>query len=896
MKAWKQVLAILLAVIIICGTSSIGEIIEADWSTSPNDAVKSWRYTGSKTVKTIVSRVGETLRGLTLEAHAATYTGKCGNDVTWNLNTDTGLLSISGTGEMDYHVWKSPWEDYKASIRTVKIGNGVTNISSSAFSGCTSLTSATIGNSVTRIDYCAFYGCTELASVTIPESVTSLGWSIFEGCKNLSHVTFNSIDCSSDAVEDYQHPVFAACPSLKSVTIGEKVKTIPPYLFHFCTGLLNVTIPNSVTSIGEGAFWLCRNLESILISDNIMHIGSRAFEETAYSRDANNWKDGVLYVGKHLIKSEKDISGSITLLPGTRCIGDYAFTECRSITEMIIPEGATSIGYRAFWCCSHLARVKIPDTVSEIGEWAFENCSSLTEVTIPNRVKHIKDSTFQFCNSLTNVALGDGITSIGSDAFYYCPKLTNIHVPSSVTRIGTSAFHTCNSSFYICNHSAYCYAKWYADANEVPFRICQTHESSDNDVYNLGEETYSFENYGDEDSPFGHCFGMAITSSGYYLGKLDKSIIRTSNDSPLYSLQDTSVVRDPICHYIQVQGTAAEGAEYQAMVAGGSIDLNGTENISADWKSCVDYVKNHQYDNKGSLNVGTWYLDDGGHAVNFLYYMEVNGEPRIYVYDNNYPQMETYYYMGEDNYVHEGPEEVDFWQIEGIDLMDVEVYFPIADKYEPYRYIFAGKDTISVEGASVCKMKCARESGAYYMYEIPKGIKEVTITPLVENAHFQYLEKTYAFDGINNQTYGVLKVADENATYGSLTTFSVYNAPEKVSTIAIQNYVQSRTEDYRTTLTFTSISTDVPFDATTHWYINESDKGSGESYTVTEAKNSFSVQAKLIGRDGRVIAESEVERVIIKTGFFARLKAFFRALFGRLPKVVQEYLEVENTD
>lgn len=51
-----------------------------------------------------------------------------------------------------------------------------------------------------------------------------------------------------------------------------------------------------------------------------------------------------------------------------------------------------------------------------------------------------------------------------------------------------------------------------------------------------------------------------------------------------------------------------------------------------------------------------------------------------------------------------------------------------------------------------------------------------------------------------------------------------------------------------------------------------------------------------IGHTSTILAESETETVNVKTGFFAKLKAFFRALFGRLPKVVQEYLGVEIID
>ncbi|MCR4615628.1 MAG: hypothetical protein K5756_05715 [Clostridiales bacterium] len=60
---------------------------------------------------------------------------------------------------------------------------------------------------------------------------------------------------------------------------------------------------------------------------------------------------------------------------------------------------------------------------------------------------------------------------------------------------------------------------------------------------------------------------------------------------------------------------------------------------------------------------------------------------------------------------------------------------------------------------------------------------------------------------------------------------------------------------------------------------------------MTKATKSFTVQVKYI-KDGKTLAESGVEKVNVKTGFFAKLVAFFRMLFGSLPKVVQSYFDI----
>ena len=120
----------------------------------------------------------------TLKADAATYSGKCGDNLTWSLDTDTGVLTISGTGYM--YNWSfdsnAPWYSNRSSVKIVVIGNSVTSIGSWAFGYCESLTNVTIPDSVTSIGDDAFLNCTSLTSVIIPDSVTIIDSYAFRGC------------------------------------------------------------------------------------------------------------------------------------------------------------------------------------------------------------------------------------------------------------------------------------------------------------------------------------------------------------------------------------------------------------------------------------------------------------------------------------------------------------------------------------------------------------------------------------------------------------------------------------------------------------------------------------------------------------------------------------------
>lgn len=87
------------------------------------------------------------------KASAATYSGKCGANLTWSLDTSTGELVISGSGAMYNYSYSSsvPWYNYSSAIKNITIGDSVTSISDYAFHYCSNLTSIIIGNSVTSI-------------------------------------------------------------------------------------------------------------------------------------------------------------------------------------------------------------------------------------------------------------------------------------------------------------------------------------------------------------------------------------------------------------------------------------------------------------------------------------------------------------------------------------------------------------------------------------------------------------------------------------------------------------------------------------------------------------------------------------------------------------------------
>ena len=299
-------------------------------------------------------------------------------------------------------------------------------IGSSAFSGCTGLTSVTIGSGVTSIGYWAFYNCSGLTSVTIGESVTSIGYYAFYGCQSLTKAEFASIeslckisfdDASANPLY-YAHHLYIGREEVKDLVIPNSVTKIGNYAFYNCTSLSSVTIPNSVTSIGSSAFSGCTGLTSVTIPNSVTSIDWYAF-----------------YGCTGLT--------SVTIPNSVTSIRNYVFSGCTGLTSVTIPESVTSIGDKAFYGCTGLTSVTIPNSVTYIGDEAFRDCTGLTSVTIPYSVTSIRNYVFSGCTGLTSIEIPNSVTSIGNYAFEGCSGLTSITIPNSVTYIENQAFDEC---------------------------------------------------------------------------------------------------------------------------------------------------------------------------------------------------------------------------------------------------------------------------------------------------------------------------------------------------------------------------------------------------------------------------------------------------------------------
>ncbi|MBR5088681.1 MAG: leucine-rich repeat protein [Ruminiclostridium sp.] len=136
---------------------------------------------------------------------------------------------------------------------------------------------------------------------------------------------------------------------------------------------------------------------------------------------------------------------------GLKELGNFTFTECRSLKTVVLPEGTERIGIMCFNMCDSLEELHLPDSIREIGDYAF-NCAVIKgRLELPASLNEISPMTFRQA-SLDALTIPNGVTAIGEYAFdgcYFASENASLEIPDSVTDIGKGAFRFCQSLCHV---------------------------------------------------------------------------------------------------------------------------------------------------------------------------------------------------------------------------------------------------------------------------------------------------------------------------------------------------------------------------------------------------------------------------------------------------------------
>lgn len=217
--------------------------------------------------------------------------------------------------------------------------------------------------------------------------------------------------------------------------------------------MTSISIPDSVKVINDGCFTNCPNLKELILPENLTTLNGKVCDASTTIRFSNNSK---FYITSDYIIMDK-LNTSVVQYIGSN-----------SASEISIHFNATEIKKSAFSDKTLLTKVTFPSNskLKIINNYAFSNCKNLEFVSLPQNLQEIGDYAFQFCYNLKTISLNfcqkigmyafnkciklsefvfeeSSITNIPDYCFYNCSSLTEIRFPSSLQTIGISSFMNC---------------------------------------------------------------------------------------------------------------------------------------------------------------------------------------------------------------------------------------------------------------------------------------------------------------------------------------------------------------------------------------------------------------------------------------------------------------------
>ncbi len=208
--------------------------------------------------------------------------------------------------------------------------------------------------------------------------VTHIAANVFKDC------TFVKSVILLGGIEQIEKFAFSNCSNLTSVELCSSLKWIEESAFSNCSSLEQIHLPEGLEGLRDRAFSDCKKLQRVEIPGTLKEFGNYVFsgcsglEYTSY--------DSGLYIGNQqnpyliYMQTEDTLIVEANLHLETRFLNSDAFSECRKLVSIILPEELLSIGNHCFYYCEGLTSIQIGQKLLRIGQSAFSHCSSLTTV------------------------------------------------------------------------------------------------------------------------------------------------------------------------------------------------------------------------------------------------------------------------------------------------------------------------------------------------------------------------------------------------------------------------------------------------------------------------------------------------------------------------------------
>ncbi len=314
-------------------------------------------------------------------------------------------------------------------LKTFNNANGIKELTSSFFDGCSELESITFTN-VTKIGDNAFKG-TALKEANF-SNVTDIGKSCFSDMPTLETVVLSSLNHIDFSVFSGSENVkFINLHNLKELPTDFRCVEIFPHIQHFDSGC--------VTDIPEYAFKDCSELTYYNFVYAVT-IGDEAFSGTAIS---NPECPRVTKLGSGAFKNCTNLG--IVKFPVLEYINLSVFENSEaSVTELDLRRVLRVYEEAVNFDFSEFINLKSVNLYMQpvIPARSFKGCSALEEINLASCTK-ICEEAFAYCASLVEVKVNMA-TTIEKNAFQYCTGL-QIFEANNVTTFDFTTFDGCSN-------------------------------------------------------------------------------------------------------------------------------------------------------------------------------------------------------------------------------------------------------------------------------------------------------------------------------------------------------------------------------------------------------------------------------------------------------------------
>lgn len=295
MKIYKKILAVLLCIVMVLGSTVIEKRQGRCWYECPTSGAKvyvsgDYQYAFMKEKETI------TIKG---------YLGKEKNIITpktidgYKVECICGYVyKASGIESVVISEGVKVIEDYALASDTIKrvhIPKSVHTLAKGVFAGCKSLRKVTGGEHIRNVESSVFARCkllkkiptfpkihewgqygfagSGITEVRMPMKKVDVG--TFENCKKLRKVVL-----TGKKTDDYWggRGAFENCTNLNTVKMQGRISGIASSFFKNCKRLKRVTFPGKLKEIDNKAFQNCKNLKKISIPKSVSFIAKDAFK------------------------------------------------------------------------------------------------------------------------------------------------------------------------------------------------------------------------------------------------------------------------------------------------------------------------------------------------------------------------------------------------------------------------------------------------------------------------------------------------------------------------------------------------------------------------------------------------------------------------------------------